>query len=236
MKQRKLFALIIMLGLYAQEVNAGSVTDIYPSGDTLTATMMDNIKAAVNDNDSRISALSTGAVSISYKSFAVEGQLEQQVTAVVPDSSTVSHSQAFCIYDKTNGGVGNYGYFRLTSTTSNDSQSCDLTAGIQLPHGVTLSALSCSVHDNFSASTLHALSAQLRRVNLKTRAHNTIYTTSESVDSTGIQILEANAPDLIGSNIVDNTTYAYYIDVNFGPEDFSAIGDAMGLYGCVLTY
>lgn len=38
--------------LLSQLATAGSITDTYSTGDTLTATMLDNIKTAVNDNDS----------------------------------------------------------------------------------------------------------------------------------------------------------------------------------------
>lgn len=59
MKQKIILAAFIALTLTCQLVAAGSITDTYTTGDTLTATKMDNIKAAVNDNDSRIGAART---------------------------------------------------------------------------------------------------------------------------------------------------------------------------------
>lgn len=50
---------IIALALSNQLAFAGPVTDTYATGDTLTAAKMDNIKAAVNDNDSRITNIVT---------------------------------------------------------------------------------------------------------------------------------------------------------------------------------
>jgi hypothetical protein len=50
------WALGISLGIACSTgvVHAGSIGDTYTTGDTLTAGKMDNIKAAVNDNDARI--------------------------------------------------------------------------------------------------------------------------------------------------------------------------------------
>lgn len=51
MKQQIIYTTIIALAISSQLVSAGSVTDTYTAGDTLTAAKMDNIKSAVNDND-----------------------------------------------------------------------------------------------------------------------------------------------------------------------------------------
>lgn len=53
------WALGISLGITCSTgvVHAGNIGDTYATGGTLTATNMDNIKGAVNDNDTRINAL-----------------------------------------------------------------------------------------------------------------------------------------------------------------------------------
>ena len=51
MKYSVIFTTVIALALSSQLVTAGSITDTYTAGDTLTAAKMDNIKTAVNDND-----------------------------------------------------------------------------------------------------------------------------------------------------------------------------------------
>jgi hypothetical protein len=48
---------IIGLLMISQLARSDSITDTYSTGDTLTATKMNNIKSAVNDNDARIAAL-----------------------------------------------------------------------------------------------------------------------------------------------------------------------------------
>ena len=54
MKYRIIFTTIITLALSSQFASAGSIGDTYTSGDTLTATTLNNIKSAVNDNDTNI--------------------------------------------------------------------------------------------------------------------------------------------------------------------------------------
>jgi hypothetical protein len=55
------WTLAISLGIAcsAGVAHAGSIGDTYTAGDTLTAAKMDNIKAAVNDNDGRITTNTT---------------------------------------------------------------------------------------------------------------------------------------------------------------------------------
>lgn len=63
MKQRIIMVTTVALILTSQLVTAGSITDSYTTGDTLTAATIDNIKTEVNDNDTRIvtNALTTTA-------------------------------------------------------------------------------------------------------------------------------------------------------------------------------
>jgi hypothetical protein len=53
---------IVGLSSISQLVHSDSITDNYNAGDTLTATKMNNIKSAVNDNDTRIDTLETAGL------------------------------------------------------------------------------------------------------------------------------------------------------------------------------
>lgn len=53
-------AVALSLGLAGSTVYASNIGDSYATGDTLTAAKMDNIKNAVNDNNTRITNLQTG--------------------------------------------------------------------------------------------------------------------------------------------------------------------------------
>lgn len=107
MKQSIIVATFTALTLSSQLVTAGSITDTYTPGDTLTATKMDNIKAAVNDNDSRIGAARTTVTvnvigaDIAAGSFACD-------VATCP----VSHPIA------TGGGVDLFNVFTMAVTQS----------------------------------------------------------------------------------------------------------------------
>ena len=49
----------IALSVIVPTAYSGSLTDTIATGDTLTATLLNNAKAAINDNDSRVTALET---------------------------------------------------------------------------------------------------------------------------------------------------------------------------------
>lgn len=51
------FFTILSVAIYLAPAQASSISDSYSDGDTLTSTMMTNVKSAVNDNDTRITGL-----------------------------------------------------------------------------------------------------------------------------------------------------------------------------------
>ena len=59
MKKCIIITTAVALALSSWLVAAGSITDTYTSGDILTATKMNNIKDAVNDNNSDIAGISS---------------------------------------------------------------------------------------------------------------------------------------------------------------------------------
>jgi len=60
MKQITAIAATIALALGSQLVTAGSITDTYTAGDTVSAATFENIKTEVNDNNTRITSLFGG--------------------------------------------------------------------------------------------------------------------------------------------------------------------------------
>lgn len=76
---------IVGLILMSQLVYADSITDTFSTGDTLTVATMDNIKSAVNDNDSRISALESALATLQAtvaNQASTIGVLQSDLTAV----------------------------------------------------------------------------------------------------------------------------------------------------------
>lgn len=74
MKYRIIYTTIITMALTGQLVSAGDLTDTYATGDTLTATKMDNIKTAVNSKQDRVSG--TCAVGKSIRVINTDGTVE----------------------------------------------------------------------------------------------------------------------------------------------------------------
>ena len=104
MKQKIILATFIALTLTCQLVAAGSITDTYSTGDTLTATKMDNIKAAVNDNDTRITNNIQALVNTGL----------HNVTVLSPPACTSLASVPSGTYAK----IGDMGTFSKVSPTS----------------------------------------------------------------------------------------------------------------------
>ena len=76
---------IIALSAIAPTVYSGSLNDAIATGDTLTADLLNNAKAAINDNDSRVTALETEDGVINGKVTALEtedGVINGKVTAL----------------------------------------------------------------------------------------------------------------------------------------------------------
>ncbi|MDH5612644.1 MAG: hypothetical protein OEY66_09350 [Gammaproteobacteria bacterium] len=85
MKYRVIIAASVALTLISQTATAGSIADTYTTGDTLTATTLDNIKAAVNDNDTNITANTTA---ITAAATVVAGK-QNRVTATCAVGSSI---------------------------------------------------------------------------------------------------------------------------------------------------
>ena len=74
MKYSIIFTTVIALALASQLVTAGTIAEDYgtPPNKILTVDMMDEIKAAVNDNDSRVGAIKTQTINLANGCLANE--------------------------------------------------------------------------------------------------------------------------------------------------------------------
>jgi|GEM_PF-1167523 len=254
----------------AQQGYGGSITDTYATGDTLTATQLNNIKAAVNDNDSskqnrvtgtcpagqsirvinsdgtvtcEVDSVGSGDItSVSAGAGLTGGGISGGVSLSLTGAVSVSHMSfkpevtgasqlTQCVYFR--GNLSSYGYFIAVAGAT--AASCDVNAGVSIPDGVTLTGLSCLVYDNEAVVTNGYITAQLRRHDLATGASTSVYSTPITTDSTSVQVI-SDSTTSIGYNIVDNSKYAYSIEINFGPSDFSTVGRNLRVYGCKLSY
>ena len=89
MKHNIIISTAITLILASQHINAGSIADVYDDvpNKTLTVDMMNNIKTAVNDNDSSLITLGDGKVSITGDTMT--GTLIAPALDVISSSDSV---------------------------------------------------------------------------------------------------------------------------------------------------
>jgi len=94
MKKKNIIATSIVLAFSSQLVIAGSITDTYSVGDTLTTTTLDNIKTAVNDNDSRLSSVPSTNLSnepgVEYINFTTQSNTDVPVAYTSIQRMTVT--------------------------------------------------------------------------------------------------------------------------------------------------
>ena len=116
-----------------------------------------------------------------------------------------------------------YSYFTGTAG------SCDAIAPIQLPDGVTLTSLTCSVSDTDSTTDHLITDVTLRRNRLGTAGVETVFVTPSSNDS-GLQNISDTTTT---SGVVDNSTYAYILWLDYGNPAASSL---VRIYGCSIAY
>jgi len=140
----------------------------------------------VDDNDSRISALevTTGFVSVPPQAFRNED--------TVNDCSWSTSA------------ISRYGHY-----VSGGSDACDAVAGIQLPHGATLTSLTCYLYDN-DMTVGTAVFGRLHRHDFSDTL-STVFSTPETVDSTSVQVLSDTTLNTAGVEVIDNQNYTYHL-------------------------
>jgi len=208
---------IILMGLSlsmaATHVSASGVTipNSFTAGTAAVAAEVngnfDAVKAAVDDNDSRLNALETGTLS-----FSLNGLIDSI------DGNTCQLRRSLFGYVYYNVGSG---------------ALCNAFMPIALPEGRILTSLSCTVFDNDADAVNNVDFAALRRTSLTTGTTDIVFQTAGSTDSANIQQL-SDATATAGTAVIDNDSYAYYLGV---PLDESNAGITdIRAYGCKVTY
>jgi len=169
----------------------------------------DATKAAVDDNDTRISALANGG------SGAI---------AVHANGFHVPANQVGCAED-------NSSYLFMSAGTK-----CNGYANIQIPDGASINGLGCTVQDSSATAGADLYVTLIRTSGVAvTVTHQVVMRTSTSITTatTGSQYISTSTLETAGSDTVNNTLYYYKLDANFGTGNG---GSSVKLYGCTVTY
>jgi len=240
----------VVVAAYSQFNIAGSITDTYSTGDTLSAPMLDNIKAAVNDNDTSKQDRVTGACGTGQFMFAVNpdgsvacdsdsggditgvtagaglegGGTSGEVTISLPLGEINIHGSEFRVPETVTGCaqfISRSGMFWTAGT------DCTALAALHFPRGSTINNIACSVFDEDSTDFIVVT---LFRTNFSTAQSIFVVGTQTSVDRTGTQVLFNS---VAANHAVDNANNFYYLEA-------AVFGDATklntGIVGCKIDY
>jgi len=202
----------LSLSLAATQVSASSVTipNSFTAGTAaVAAEVNDNfnaVKAAVDDNNSRLNTLETGT-----ESFSLYGLAD----SIDGNTCQLRRSSAGYVYYLAGSGL-----------------NCDAFMPVNLPQGRSLTSLTCTVFDNDAAAN-NVDSGRLIRTSLTTGTTITIFQTSGSTDSVNVQQLTDITPS-VGNDVVDNGSYAYSLRVGID-ESAAGVTDVRA-YSCHVTF
>ncbi len=125
-----------------------------------------------------------------------------------------------CSYTKASYG----GYFNTSSTFT----SCDAVVGVALPHGATVTSMTCLLYNNDPATPTNP-GVFLMRNNI------TSETTLAYVIAGGDSGLTQTITDsTINYDVVDNANYAYFLE--YAPSNTDAADDDQRFHRCTISY
>jgi hypothetical protein len=203
---------------------------------------------AVNDNHTRLTAAETAITGLASKQNRVTGTCSagNAMTAIAADGSVT------CAPLAADGAVSVPNTSLVVATTgaldecrlvhtdgasfftgnSHAVSQCVALAPLSLPHGATLTGLSCRVSDTFG---LGDLTVSLYRRSLTADAVAFVYETGSSDDTGAQTIVEDDA----APEVVDNIGFSYglLVDFDLDPPDFPAdVVFGLSFTGCSITY
>lgn len=208
----KTIMIILWLELFLMasvEAHAGNVVGLTPfTANTAAKASEVNgnfnaVKTAVDDNYSRLSA--AGAVSLSQFAFS---------DGLGTGSCSLQRTGNYAHFLETNGG-------------------CNAVAPISLPHGKTVTSISCSVYDDEGATTPNIVGVAFSRNSLSIDWADTILANLTATTAAGLQTLTADT--VYADALIDNYKYTYYVSLHFDLTGATS-PYSLRLYGCTVAY
>lgn len=208
MIQKVIISTVIALAFTSQLVTAGSITDTYTTGDTLTATMLNNIKTAVNDNDASKQELITGSCSSNSAISGVNADGSVNCQTTYPATGFVSVSAVVGRPDNEAAATQTVMLFNVAGITRGTSAADSnivirLLAPLNLPEGASVTSFSFRVWDVYDGVNGSAILY---------RDDGTIIATATSSGNAGLETATVGitpGPDAI----VDNSQYGYFVQM-----------------------
>ena len=238
MKQKTIFTSIIALALSSQLVSAGSITDTYVSGDTLTATILENIKAAVNDNDATKQVRITGTCLIGELISAVNADGTVSCDPVTMPVATYSEYYSGSSFERVTSGstiennIRRHSYQAFAWADVAGTQY--LNYSLSLPNNSTVTDLTCYYYDDDAAIDILDINQRILFNKDPSSGElgqfdNFYHDSSTSGQSKLVHSVSSPADSLTIDNA--NNAYRIYIyDSNFGGSS------VIRFYGCKVTY
>jgi hypothetical protein len=206
------------------------------------------VATAVNDNHTRLTAAETAVTALGNKQNRVTGTCAAgtAMTSVAADGSVgcapVEADGAVAVPASAltlavNGTLDecllvNGTNDALFTGSTHPVTRCRAVAPVMLPHGATLTSMSCRVADIFDGGDV---SVDLIGRSLSADATATVFLTDDSTDL-GNQTLTDGDPD---SPVVDNTSFAYTLAVDYELDDPGVFADVtfrLAFTGCSIAY
>jgi hypothetical protein len=147
MKHLIKIAMLVGIVTISQNVYSGSITDTFATGDTLTATHLNNAKAAVNDNDTRISAIEARFGNQQNQEVNVDCNADADALK----NLTIQDKTTYLLTGICNGPIT---IFRKRNVVLKGASSDKTVDGVQLPTGI--------VSNPFAAIGIYESIAELR--------------------------------------------------------------------------
>ena len=129
MKHLIKIAMLVGIVTISQNVYSGSITDTFATGDTLTATHLNNAKAAVNDNDTRISAIEARFGNQQNQEVNVDCNADADALK----NLTIQDKTTYLLTGICNGPIT---IFRKRNVVLKGASSDKTVDGVQLPTGI----------------------------------------------------------------------------------------------------
>lgn len=258
MNHGSIITITIALLFTSQLVTAGEITDTYTTGETLTTTTLDNIKTAVNDNDTTKQDRVTGTCTAGQSIRVINAN--GTVTCEVDSNTTYSGGSGITISGTTISKTTQTDTYYIAGsdfqpvylTDDTEWNAYDLSGqygfplvagtqyvghGVRLPNGATITEMRCGYYDNHATYDITAFSFALySRLYTSTSAPTVVNATNATTTGQSSVIQESIVSGL--TLTVNNATTAYNVLLRLGASTgyTATSSSSIRTYGCRITY